>query len=77
VVSPTTEFLCPLLGTQILHASGDERHQELADWVGGSFDPDKFVCADVQFDNPDERWRVVLGGEDPEPGMRIDYQPPQ
>lgn len=55
----------------------DDRHQELVDWVGGSFDPDKFACGAVQFDDPEKRWRVALGGEDPEPGMRIDYQAPQ
>ena len=52
-----------------------ERHQELLDWVGGSFDPDAFFSADVQFDNPEKRWRIAFGDDEPEPGMRIDYQP--
>ena len=52
-----------------------ERYQELLTWVGGSFDPDVFSCADVQFDDPEKRWRIAFCDEDPDPGMRIDYQP--
>jgi hypothetical protein len=54
-----------------------ERYEDLLTWVGGSFDPDAFSCEDVHFDDPEKRWRIALGGEDPEPGMRIDYQPSQ
>ena len=50
----------------------DGRYQELLDWVGGSFDPDAFSCADVQFDDPDKRWRIAFGGEEHESGTRID-----
>jgi hypothetical protein len=70
---PTTICICFKLRT--LADPTDERHQELLDWVGGAFSPDAFSVADVRFDDPENRWRIALGGEDPEPGMRINYQP--
>ncbi len=62
---------------ELLKALNDpkaERHEALLAWVGGSFDPDAFAIDAIQFDNPELRWRVALGGEEPVPGMRINYR---
>lgn len=34
-----------------------ERHSELLEWLGGSFDPDDFDATTVTFDDPKERWK--------------------
>ncbi len=34
-----------------------ERHADLSEWVGGSFDAEAFNPAAVRFDNPRVRWR--------------------
>ena len=39
-------------------------HAEKMEWVGGSFDPQHFDADEIQFDNPAERWRVAIGGND-------------
>jgi len=35
----------------------NERNSELRDWVGADYDPARFDCASVKFDDPDVRWR--------------------
>jgi hypothetical protein len=42
------------------HAAYESKLQ----WVGGSFDPEQFDVQEIQFDNPAERWRVAIGGDD-------------
>ncbi len=47
-----------------LEALGDrshERHEELSDWIGGSFDPEAFQADQIIFDDPQERWRLAFG----------------
>jgi hypothetical protein len=42
------------------------RHPEYAStlqWLGGSFDPEKFDPRAVRFDDPRKRWRVAFGSE--------------
>jgi len=31
------------------------------DWVGGSFDPDDFDPNDVEFEDPDSRFKLAFG----------------
>jgi len=42
----------------------DPEHDSILEWVGGSFDPEQFDANEIHFDNPAERWRVAIGGDD-------------
>ena len=37
-----------------------EEHERYLTWYGGEFDPDEFDPAQVQFDDPAERWRIAF-----------------
>jgi hypothetical protein len=37
----------------------DHRHDELLDWVDGDFSPEEFDCAEVIFDNPAKRLKML------------------
>lgn len=37
-----------------------EDHDRYLTWYGGEFDPDEFDPAQVQFDDPTERWRIAF-----------------
>lgn len=37
-----------------------EEHEMYINWIGGNFDPEDFDPAQVQFDNPEERWRIAF-----------------
>ena len=39
---------------------GHPEHEFLLEWVGGSFDPEKFESSDVAFDDPKQRLRDAL-----------------
>ena len=44
----------------------DPEHEEMVQWSGGSFDPDRFEPAAIRFDDPERRWkRVFQGARDP------------
>ena len=48
-----------------LEAIGDSKHDEheqMLEWVGGSFDPEEFDPGQVHFDNPKKRLDFVLTG---------------
>jgi hypothetical protein len=50
--------------TEFLEAFGDpanELHEDMLDWVGGSFDPDDFDPNDVEFEDPDSRFKLAFG----------------
>lgn len=36
-----------------------ENHEEMLEWVGGEFDPDRFNLEDISFSDPDERLEFV------------------
>lgn len=38
-----------------------EDHDNMLRWLGGPFDPDRFIAADVKFDDPQHRWRHAFG----------------
>ncbi len=38
-----------------------DRHADLLEWIGGSFDPEAFDPAAVEFDDPKERWQIAFG----------------
>ena len=49
-----------------LEAIQDPQHAEhhaMLEWVGGSFDPEHFRPDEVEFEDPDERWRGAFGGQ--------------
>jgi hypothetical protein len=49
---------------EFLEAIGDptnELHEDMLDWVGGSFDPDDFEPNDVEFEDPDSRFKLAFG----------------
>ena len=49
---------------EFLEAIGDpanELHEDMLDWVGGSFDPDDFDPNDVEFEDPDSRFKLAFG----------------
>ena len=41
-----------------------DQHEELLEWVGGSFDAELFDPGEVWFDDPKARWQVAIGEED-------------
>ena len=51
----------------ILADAGHEEHEEMVDWLSGHltkywpYDPARFECGDVTFDNPKRRLRLALG----------------
>ena len=49
---------------EFLEAIGDpanELHEDMLDWVGGCFDPDDFDPNDVEFEDPDSRFKLAFG----------------
>jgi hypothetical protein len=38
-----------------------ERHDELLEWLGGSFDPESFDASGVRFDDPKKRFKRAFG----------------
>jgi len=42
---------------------GQERYQELTEWLGGPFDPERFAAAEIVFDDPRQRRRAAFEGE--------------
>ncbi|KXA91549.1 hypothetical protein AKJ64_04665 [candidate division MSBL1 archaeon SCGC-AAA259E17] len=47
---------------EFLKVIGDpdhEDHEEMLEWVGGEFDPDRFNLEDISFSDPDERLEFV------------------
>ena len=45
---------------QIINNPQHEEHQEMLDWVGGEFDPEKFNPQEVIFDNPKKRRQLAF-----------------
>jgi|GEM_PF-3006279 len=43
--------------TQPPEIGPEAEHDSLIEWIGGSFDPERFERSDVVFDDPKERWR--------------------
>ncbi len=39
------------------------KHEELLDWVGGSYDPEEFDPAKVEFDDPRVRWKNTFADD--------------
>jgi hypothetical protein len=37
-----------------------EQHEELLNWIGGSFDPEHFDTKEVVFENPNQRLKYAL-----------------
>jgi hypothetical protein len=37
-----------------------EEHETFLAWIGGEFDPEEFDPKQVQFDDPEERWRIAF-----------------
>jgi len=49
---------------EFLEAIGDpanERHEDMLDWVGGSFDSEDFNPSEVKFDDPAKRFKIAFG----------------
>ena len=44
----------------IINDPQHEEHESMLEWVGGSFDPEKFNPQKVHFDNPKKRLKAVL-----------------
>ena len=45
---------------EALHDPNHPSRAELMDWVGGAFDPEAFHPSKVEFDDPEERWRIAF-----------------
>ena len=55
---------------EFLEAMADRkhpRHREKKAWIGGSFDPKAFSAKHVVFEDPEARWRKVMGDDDDDP----------
>jgi len=42
---------------EVLADPDDEEHESMLEWLGGEYDPQKFVPGNVKFDNPKQRWK--------------------
>jgi len=47
----------------IMADSEHEEYESTLEWLGGSFESEKFDASKVKFDNPGKRWRIALSGE--------------
>lgn len=57
----------PIGYEEFLRIIGDEtdaEHADMVEWTGGTFDPEDFDPAAVEFDDPAERFRGALGEEE-------------
>lgn len=45
---------------EIINNPQHEEHQSMLEWVGGSFDSEKFNPQNVHFDNPKKRWKIAF-----------------
>jgi hypothetical protein len=45
---------------RIIKDRRDPEHKAMLEWIGGSYDPEHFHCNEVEFDDPDERYRVAI-----------------
>jgi len=41
-----------------------EDYEDTVEWLGGDFDPEHFDPADVQFSDPEKRWKTAFAEED-------------
>lgn len=39
---------------------GHDQHEDMKQWIGGSFDPERFDTAMVKFDDPRQRWNQAF-----------------
>lgn len=46
---------------RVINDPSDEQYEEMLEWVGGEHDPELFDVNEVEFDDPDERWRIAYG----------------
>jgi hypothetical protein len=45
---------------EAIHDPEHDEHETFLEWIGGEFDPDEFDPEQVQFDDPEERWRIAF-----------------
>jgi hypothetical protein len=45
---------------ELIRAVKDPQHEELIEWVGGEYDPERFNAIEVCFDNPKKRLKMRL-----------------
>ncbi|MCH7881167.1 MAG: plasmid pRiA4b ORF-3 family protein [Proteobacteria bacterium] len=45
---------------QVLSDHNDEEYEDMVEWVGKKFSPEKFVPNKVKFDNPGKRWDMAF-----------------
>jgi len=48
---------------EILKDPNHEEHEEMLQWLGGTFDPEPFSPEEVQFEDPQPRWKKAFRGE--------------
>ena len=46
---------------EIINDPSHEEYEEMMDWIGGEFDPEHFDPAEVTFDDPAQRFKMVFG----------------
>lgn len=46
---------------EIIKDPGHEEHEDMLNWIGGEFDPERFDIKEVRFDDPDKRRKIALG----------------
>jgi len=46
---------------EVIGDPANERHEDMLDWVGGSFDPEDFNPSEVKFDDPAKRFKIAFG----------------
>lgn len=45
---------------KIIKTPNHEEHKEMLEWIGGEFNPERFVMDEVVFDDPDERRKFAF-----------------
>lgn len=49
---------------EVINDPAHEEHEEMLEWLGGQFDPERFDSATVKFDDPKKRWKIAFEGGD-------------
>jgi hypothetical protein len=48
----------------VINNPAHEEQEEMLEWLGGQFDPERFDSATVNFDDPKKRWKIAFEGGD-------------
>lgn len=48
---------------EVISGPQDDEYEDMIEWLGGKYNPEKFVPGKVKFDNPSKRWKLAFADE--------------